>query len=88
MPTVFYQRQFLNRKELSNDLLERFNRHLASYFESGQLQENGIPSIEKIADMLSVSKRYLSDTLKKETGKNFNGTFAIVFDRRSQEHAS
>ncbi len=65
----FYERQFLNRKELSNDLLEKFNLHLSEYFESGQLQEKGIPSIEQIAIELSVSQRYLSDTLKKETGK-------------------
>ncbi|MAU15449.1 MAG: AraC family transcriptional regulator [Muricauda sp.] len=65
----FYERQFLNRKELSNDLLERFNLQLSEYLESGQLQENGIPSIEQIANKMSVSQRYLSDTLKKETGK-------------------
>ena len=65
----FYERQFINRKELSNDLLEQFNQHLESYFDSGQLQEKGIPSIEQIANQLSVSQRYLSDTLKKETGK-------------------
>ncbi|MEO9503323.1 helix-turn-helix domain-containing protein [Nonlabens ulvanivorans] len=65
----FYERQFLNRKELSNDLLEKFNFQLAMYFESGKLSENGIPTIEQIADKLNVSQRYLSDTLKKETGK-------------------
>jgi len=65
----FYERQFLNRKELSNDLLEQFNQLLENYFESGQLQEKGIPSIEQIANKMSVSQRYLSDTLKKETGK-------------------
>lgn len=65
----FYERQFLNRKELSNNLLEQFNQHLETYFDSGQMQENGIPSIEQIAEQLSVSQRYLSDTLKKETGK-------------------
>lgn len=65
----FYKRQFLNRKELSNDLLEQFNQQLVTYFESGQLQDNGIPSIEQIANRMSVSQRYLSDTLKKETGK-------------------
>lgn len=65
----FYERQFINRKELSNSTLEQFNQHLEDYFESGQLQEKGIPSIEQIAERLSVSQRYLSDTLKKETGK-------------------
>ncbi len=65
----FYERQFLNRKELSNDLLALFNQHLFEYFESKQLQNKGVPSIEDIANKLSVSQRYLSDTLKKETGK-------------------
>lgn len=65
----FYERQFLNRKEISNNLLEKFYQHLTEYFESGELQENGIPSIELIADEMSISQRYLSDTLKKETGK-------------------
>ena len=65
----FYERQFLNRKELSNDLLEQFNQQLSAYFDSGQMQEKGIPSIEQIAGKLSVSQRYMSDTLKKETGK-------------------
>ncbi|MUU78945.1 helix-turn-helix domain-containing protein [Winogradskyella endarachnes] len=65
----FYERQFINRKELSNDLLSIFNTQLSLYFESGQLHEIGIPSIEDIANKLSVSKRYLSDTLKSETGK-------------------
>ena len=65
----FYERQFLNRKELSNGLLEQFKQKLATYFESGKLQEKGIPSIEQLAEKMSVSQRYLSDTLKKETGK-------------------
>ncbi|MFZ1805816.1 MAG: helix-turn-helix transcriptional regulator [Cyclobacteriaceae bacterium] len=65
----FYERQFFNRKELSNDLLEQFNQQLDDYFDSRQLQEKGIPSIEQIAESMSVSQRYLSDTLKKETGK-------------------
>jgi AraC-like DNA-binding protein len=65
----FYERQFLNRKELSNDLLEQFNRQLEVYLQTGRLQEKGIPTVEEIADEMSVTQRYLSDTLKKETGK-------------------
>ena len=65
----FYERQFTNRKEMSNVLLEKFNQELDTYSNSGQLKKDGIPSIEQIAVRLSVSQRYLSDTLKKETGK-------------------
>lgn len=65
----FYERQFLSRQEISHNLLEQFITHIGDYCESGQLQEKGAPSIEQIADKMSVSQRYLSDTLKKETGK-------------------
>ena len=65
----FYERQFINRKDLSNDLLQRFNEQLETYFESGQLESQGVPSIEQIATKMAVSQRYLSDTLKRETGK-------------------
>lgn len=65
----FYERQFLNRKEFSTSLLEQFNRQISTYLETGLLQEKGIPSIEQIASKMLVSQRYLSDTLKKETGK-------------------
>ena len=65
----FYGRQFINRKEISNNLLDEFNNHLAVFLESKQIQEKGIPSVEQIANRMSVSQRYLSDTLKKETGK-------------------
>ncbi|MCP9237110.1 AraC family transcriptional regulator [Lewinella sp. JB7] len=65
----FYERQFLDRRDLSNDLLEQFTENLDAYFESGQLLDKGIPSIQQIAQKIGVSQRYLSDTLKKETGK-------------------
>ena len=66
----FYERQFLNRKEMSTHILEQFNRELAKYLDSGMLENTGIPSIELLAEKMSVSRRYLSDTLKKETGKS------------------
>ncbi len=65
----FYERQFINRQEASSNLLEQFNKILEEYYHSGQLQESGTPSIEEISNKMSVSQRYLSDTLKKETGK-------------------
>ena len=65
----FYERQFIHRKDLSNHLLEKFNSQLDRYFDSGQLEKKGIPNIDEIAKQMLVSQRYLSDTLKKETGK-------------------
>ena len=65
----FYKRQFLNRKEINKSLIIRFKEFLNIYFESGQQEEKGIPSIEWMAGQLGISHRYMSDTIKAETGK-------------------
>ena len=65
----FYERQFIHRKEFSQDLLSQFNVQLNHYYEENNSVEKGLPRIDEIATKIGVSKRYLSDTLKKETGK-------------------
>lgn len=65
----FYNRQFLNRKEISSILLDKFNAELRGFYSQHQITI-GTPDIDTIAKKLAVSKRYLSDTLKKETGKS------------------
>ncbi|MEM7163676.1 MAG: helix-turn-helix domain-containing protein [Bacteroidota bacterium] len=82
----FYERQFINRLDFSTDLLERFKQHLESYFESGQLKNKGIPNIEQIAQGLSVSQRYLSDTLKKETGKTTTEHLQLYLIEEAKDH--
>lgn len=42
---------------------------LANYFNSDIKEERGIPSVEYCAKQLNLSTNYLSDLLKKETGK-------------------
>lgn len=65
----FYKRQFLNRKEINQSLFTQFTDILHAYSEAGQLEEDGIPSVEWIASQLGVSHRYMSDSIKTETGK-------------------
>ena len=65
----FYKRQFLNRKEINKALFTRFKEILNEYFESNQLEEKGIPTVEWLAGQLGVSHRYMRDTIKAETGK-------------------
>ena len=65
----FYKRQFLNRKEINKALFTRFKDILDEYLESNQFDENGIPTVEWLANKLNVSQRYMSDTIKAETGK-------------------
>lgn len=65
----YYKRQFINRAELTGKTTTRFNELLKTYFNNGALKENGLPSVNKLADEMFLSPRYLSDLLKQETGK-------------------
>mgnify|MGYP001945109220 CR=1 FL=1 len=65
----FYKRQFLNRKEINKNLMSQFKEVLDTYFENGQQMEDGIPTVDWLAEQLGVSHRYMSDTIKAETGK-------------------
>ena len=65
----FYKRQFLDRKDINLALFTRFKNILDMYFETNQFEENGIPSVEWLAGELGISHRYMSDTIKAETGK-------------------
>jgi len=43
---------------------------LKDYYAKGQFNEYGPPSIQFIADKVNLSQNYLSDLLKKETGRS------------------
>ncbi|MDQ0965343.1 AraC family transcriptional activator of pobA [Flavobacterium sp. W4I14] len=66
----YYNRQFITRKDASNELFVRFERLLSNYFETGKPLINGLPAVEQIAGELNVSAHYLSDMLRSLTGQN------------------
>ncbi|CAL2085138.1 AraC family transcriptional regulator [Tenacibaculum sp. 190524A05c] len=65
----FYKRQFLNRTDSNKQLITRFKDVLNTYFDQNLFAEEGIPTVEWMAAQLNVSHRYMSDTIKIETGK-------------------
>lgn len=65
----FYERQFITREELNNDVLVRFEQLLDEYMESGVASEQGIPTVKYFADKICLSSNYLGDLVKSETGK-------------------
>ncbi len=65
----YYARQFNTRTTANKDVLTRFERALQDYFESEQLLQQGIPSVQYLAEQVHLSADYLSDLLKKETGR-------------------
>ncbi len=65
----FYKRQFLDRTDNNKILITKFKEILNAYFEQNLLAEEGIPTVDWMAAQLNVSHRYMSDTIKAETGK-------------------
>lgn len=66
----FYGRQFITRTNVYKDVVIRFEEFLKSYFSSDKPESQGLPSVKYCAQKMCYSPNYLSDLLKKETGKN------------------
>ena len=65
----FYERQFITREEMNNDVLARFEQMLDKYLDSGLAIEHGIPTVKYFADKICLSPNYFGDLVKSETGK-------------------
>lgn len=65
----YYERQFNTRSFKHKDIVSEVNGTLKQYYETGQFQVAGIPSVQYLADKVHLSQSYLSDVLKKETGR-------------------
>lgn len=66
----FYHRQFITRQLASHDVFSRLETFLDDYFNSDQLTESGLPSVELVASQLRLSPNYLSDMLRAHTGQS------------------
>jgi AraC-like DNA-binding protein len=65
----FYNRQFITRKAVNNDLLSKLEHILNDFFDKEKGVE-GLPTVEYIASQLNLTPRYLSDMLRHHTGQN------------------
>ena len=68
--TRYYDRQFITRTESNKDIVADFEGLLDHHFASEDIQTKGFPSVKYFAEKLHLSPNYLSDLLKKESGKN------------------
>ncbi len=64
----YYNRQFITRKNASNELLIKLESLLTDYFNSDQVQHFGLPTVQYLSSQLNVSANYLSDMLRSLTG--------------------
>ncbi|MEP6951679.1 MAG: AraC family transcriptional regulator [Ginsengibacter sp.] len=66
----FYHRQFITRKITNHKILDRLEDILAAYFNSDDLINKGLPTVQYVAETLNVSSNYLSTMLKVLTGQS------------------
>jgi AraC-like DNA-binding protein len=66
----FYKRQFITRKAVGSNLLEKFETLLDAYFKDDLSVEFGLPSVSYFADQLNLSSSYLTDMLRSLTGQS------------------
>ncbi|MFN0050058.1 MAG: helix-turn-helix domain-containing protein [Cytophagales bacterium] len=66
----YYERQFYTRANQNKDIIIRFEEYLKTYFNSINLENNGMPTLTQCGEALNISGSYLSDLLKIETGKS------------------
>jgi len=66
----FYGRQFITRKNSNSSVVAQVEKILSGYFKRNDIAEKGLPTVKHLADQVNLSPNYLSDLLKKETGKN------------------
>ncbi len=65
----FYDRQFITRTKVNHDIVQQFESALLSYFDQDTLINIGLPDVKYFAEQLHLSPNYLSDLLKRYTGK-------------------
>ena len=66
----FYGRQMITRSQANKSTISQIETILTEYFAKTKVEEQGLPTVKFLADKLHLSPSYLSDLLKKETGKN------------------
>jgi len=66
----FYKRQFITRKAVSSDLLQKLEEILDEYFNNARSLTEGIPTVQYLSEKLNISPSYLSDMLRSLTGQN------------------
>ncbi len=66
----FYKRQFITRKAVNNDLLQKLEEILDDYFNNEKSVMKGLPTVQYLSNLLNISASYLSDMLRSLTGQN------------------
>lgn len=66
----FYKRQFITRKVVNSNVLQKMEELLNDYFDKDVSLKQGLPTVQYIAEQFNISPSYLSDMLRSLIGQN------------------
>jgi AraC family transcriptional activator of pobA len=66
----FYKRQFITRKVINDDILQKTEAIIDHYLNSRQSLHQGLPTVQFLSGQLNPSSGYLSDMLRSLIGQN------------------
>jgi AraC family transcriptional activator of pobA len=66
----FYKRQFITRKAVHSDLLQKLEAILDQYFNNEISLQQGTPTVQYLSEQLNISASYLGDMMRSLTGQN------------------
>ncbi|MEC8426828.1 MAG: helix-turn-helix transcriptional regulator [Pseudomonadota bacterium] len=66
----YFGRQLLTRKNFHQDSVETFWRLIDDHLDSAAQMESGLPTVNQLAEAMNMSPGYMSDMLRKQTGKS------------------
>lgn len=81
----FYKRQFLTRKAVSNDMLQKLDEILEAYFDTEKTLEMGLPTVKYLAEQINITPGYLSDMLRSLLGQNAQQFIHLKIIERAKE---
>ena len=81
----FYKRQFITRQVFTNELLQQLEDLLNACFKEEKPVNNGVPTVQFLAEQLNYTPNYLSDILRSLTGLNAQQHIHQKLIERSKE---
>ncbi|MXN90773.1 helix-turn-helix domain-containing protein [Flavobacterium sp. Sd200] len=84
----FYKRQFITRKGVNSDVLQKTESILDEYFSSRKALDQGLPTVQFLSEQLNLSTGYLSDLLRSLIGQNAQQYIHLKLIEKAKEKLS
>jgi AraC-like DNA-binding protein len=84
----FYKRQFITRRAINSDALQKTEAILDAYLSAGQTLDQGVPTVQFLSEQLNLSPGYLSDLLRSQIGLSAQQYIHLKLIEKAKEKLS